>query len=81
MRDRHQDPLEAIAALGLAAICLVATCTDGVRRIKASGAIDKADQIDGILYLPEVLYMALLALFITNGAGPISLDAILRGFL
>jgi uncharacterized membrane protein YphA (DoxX/SURF4 family) len=69
--------LTPLAALGLAAICLVAICTDGIRRVKTSGAIDKADEIDDFLYLPELLYILLLALFIANGAGPYSLDAVL----
>jgi uncharacterized membrane protein YphA (DoxX/SURF4 family) len=73
--------LTPLAALGLAAICLVATCTDGMRRVRASGVIDQADKIDDVLYLPEVLYIVLLALFVANGAGPFSLDAMLRDFL
>jgi uncharacterized membrane protein YphA (DoxX/SURF4 family) len=73
--------LTPLAAFGLATICLVATCTDGMRRVKASSVIDRADQIDTILYLPEVLYIVLLALFVANGAGPVSLDAIMVRFL
>jgi hypothetical protein len=52
-----------------------------MRRVRASGVIDKADKIDDVLYLPEVLYIVLLALFVANGAGPFSLDAMLRDFL
>ena len=70
-----------LAALGLAVICLTAACADGMRRVRTWGAIDKADVIDDVLYLPEVLYIFLLALFIANGAGPFSLDAILIPFL
>jgi uncharacterized membrane protein YphA (DoxX/SURF4 family) len=73
--------LTPLAALGLAAICLIAACTDGMSRVKAWGAIDKADEIDDVLYVPEVLYIVLLALFVANGAGSFSLDAILSGFL
>jgi uncharacterized membrane protein YphA (DoxX/SURF4 family) len=73
--------LTPLAALGLATICFVAACTDGVRRVKASVGIDKADEIDDFLYLPEVLYILLLALFIADGAGPFSLDAILGQLL
>jgi putative oxidoreductase len=73
--------LTPIAALGLATICLVATCSDGLRRIGTWAAIDKADVVDDILYLPEVLYILLLGLFIAQGAGPFSLDAVLSGFL
>jgi putative oxidoreductase len=73
--------LTPLAALGLATICLVAACTDGMPRVRASGAIDKVDAIDDVLYLPEVLYMLMLALFVANGAGPFSLDAVLSRFL
>lgn len=73
--------LTPLAAVGLAAICLVATCADGVRRIRSWDAIDKADLIDDVLYLPEVLYILLLALFIASGAGPFSIDAILSRLL
>ena len=73
--------LTPLAALGLATICLIAAYTDGMRRIRAWGAIDGADVIDDLLYLPEVLYIVLLALFVANGAGPVSLDAILNRFL
>jgi uncharacterized membrane protein YphA (DoxX/SURF4 family) len=70
-----------LAVLVLAVICLTAACADGMRRVRTWGAIDKADVIDDVLYLPEVLYILLLALFIANGAGPFSLDAILIPFL
>jgi uncharacterized membrane protein YphA (DoxX/SURF4 family) len=73
--------LTPVAALGLAVICLVATCSDGLRRIGTWTAIDRADVIDDVLYLPEVLYMLLLALFIAGGAGPFSLDAVLSDLL
>ncbi len=73
--------LTPLAALGLAVICVVAACADGLRRVKTWGAIDRLDVIDDVLYLPEVLYVLLLALFIANGAGPFSLDAILRRFI
>ena len=73
--------LTPLAAFGLAFICLVAICTDGLRRVKTWGAIDRTDEIGDILYLPEVLYIVLLALFIANGAGPMSLDAIMSRFL
>jgi uncharacterized membrane protein YphA (DoxX/SURF4 family) len=73
--------LTPLAALGLATICLIAAYADGMRRVKAWGAIDKADVIDNVLYLPEVLYIVLLAFFVANGAGPFSLDAILSRLL
>jgi putative oxidoreductase len=73
--------LTPLAALGLAVICVTAACADGMRRVRSWGAIDRADVIDDVLYLPEVLYVLLLALFVANGAGPFSLDAILGRFL
>ena len=45
------------------------------------GLIDKADVIDDVLYLPEVLYVMLLGLFVANGAGPFSIDAVLSRLL
>jgi putative oxidoreductase len=73
--------LTPLAALGLATICLIAACADGVPRVRTWGALDKTDMIDDVLYLPEVLYILLLALFVANGAGPFSLDALLNRFL
>lgn len=73
--------LTPLAALGLAPICLIAACTDGMRQVRASTAIDTADKIDDALYLPEVPYSVLLAMFVANGAGPFSLDAMLRHLL
>ena len=69
--------LTPLAALGLATICIIAAYTDGIRRVRSWSAIDRTDVIDNILYLPEVLYVVLLALFVAEGAGPYSLDAIL----
>ena len=73
--------LTPLAALGLATICLVAVYADGINRVKGWGAIDKADVIDDVLYLPEVLYVMLLGLFVANGAGPFSIDAVLSRWL
>lgn len=49
-----------VAALLLGAICLVATCTDGWKRIAEWKPVDKADVVDDVLYLPEVLYGIML---------------------
>lgn len=67
--------LPVIAALLIGAICLVATCTDGIRRVKAWAPIDAADAIDDVLYLPEVLYGLLILEVILTGPGPYRLDA------
>lgn len=56
-------------ALGIVAICLVATCTDGVKRIAAWAPIDAADRVDDVLYLPEVLYILQAIVVICGGVG------------
>ena len=62
-----------IAALLLIAICAVATCVDGVKRIKAWGPIDWADWCDDLLYLPEVLLGVMLIVVIGAGPGGLAL--------
>jgi uncharacterized membrane protein YphA (DoxX/SURF4 family) len=65
--------LSPFAAMGLLVICLVATCTAGVKRIPNFHPIDKADWLDDLFYLPEVSYIVGLIVVITCGAGPITL--------
>jgi uncharacterized membrane protein YphA (DoxX/SURF4 family) len=69
--------LTPLAALGLLAIVLVASFTSGRLRIAGYQPIDRADRIDDWLYLPEVLYAFMLILFVSAGAGPFSLDAVI----
>jgi len=66
--------LAPLAALGLIIICTVATCTDGIKRIPNWKPLDKADYVDCVLYLPEVLYIVMLLMVFLCGAGTISLD-------
>jgi uncharacterized membrane protein YphA (DoxX/SURF4 family) len=73
--------LTPLAALGLIAICIVAVCTDGFKRIRSWMPIDRADAFDDLLYLPEFLYVILLSFFVAAGAGPLSLDAIISKYL
>lgn len=73
--------LTPLAAAGLFAICLVATCTDGFRRVRSEKPIDKADEVDDVLYLPEVLFLFMLAYFIAAGAGTCSFDCLVRRLL
>ena len=73
--------LTPLAALGLIAICIGAICTDGLARIRSWQPIDKADAVDDFLYLPEFVYVILLSFFVAVGAGPLSLDAIIRNYL
>jgi uncharacterized membrane protein YphA (DoxX/SURF4 family) len=68
--------LTPLAALGLLVIVLVASVTSGRVRIKGYQAIDRADRIDDWLYLPEILYAFMLIMFVSAGAGPYSLDAV-----
>ena len=67
--------LAPFAAFGLIAICLVATCTAGLQRIPAYNPIDKADWLDDLLYLPEVLYLIGLLIVVTFGPGPLTVPA------
>lgn len=66
------------SAAVLGCICLVATCTDGLQRIKGYQPIDKADWLDDLLYLPEVLYGIMLLTVILAGPTAYSLDALWR---
>ena len=66
-----------LAAFGLLVIVLVASVTSGRLRIKGYQPIDRADRIDDWLYLPEILYALILVVFVSAGAGPYSLDAVI----
>jgi uncharacterized membrane protein YphA (DoxX/SURF4 family) len=55
-----------VAAIGLIIICTVATCTDGLRRIKSWKPIDLADWLDDLLYLPEAIYVLILIALIID---------------
>jgi uncharacterized membrane protein YphA (DoxX/SURF4 family) len=68
--------LAPLAALGLLVIILVAMATSGRQKIKAYKPISEGDRIDDWLYLPEILYAFMLIIFISAGAGPYSLDAV-----
>jgi len=73
--------LAPLAALGLLVITLVAIATTGPQRINLSKPIDKADRIDDWLYVPETLYVFMLILVVSAGAGPYSLDAVILGLV
>ncbi len=66
--------LAPLAALGLFVICCMATFVDGIKRIPTWHPLDKADYVDDVLYLPEVLYSVMLWVVILGGSGPYSLD-------
>jgi uncharacterized membrane protein YphA (DoxX/SURF4 family) len=73
--------LAPLAALGLLAISFVAIATSGPQRIRVDKPIDRADRIDDWLYLPEILYVFMLILVVSAGAGPNSLDALIFGLI
>jgi uncharacterized membrane protein YphA (DoxX/SURF4 family) len=49
-----------LCVLALMCICFIATCTDGLSRIKAWEPLDKADWLDDLLYLPEFWLQVIL---------------------
>ena len=53
----------------------------GPQRIKLANPIDRADRIDDWLYVPETLYVFMLILVVSAGAGPYSLDAVILGLV
>lgn len=69
--------LTVISSVFLLVICLIATCTDGWKRIMAWSPVDKADVLDDLLYLPEVMYGLLLTVMILSGPGQYSIDAVI----
>lgn len=73
--------LTPLAAAGLLAICCVATAVDGIKRISDWAPLDKADYLDDVLYLPEVVWLIVLVALILGGAGAYSLDAMLLEML
>jgi uncharacterized membrane protein YphA (DoxX/SURF4 family) len=66
-----------LAAFGLLVIVLVASVTSGRVRVKDYQPIDRADRIGDWLYLPEILYAFMLVMFVSAGAGPYSVDAVI----
>jgi len=70
-----------IAAAGLVIICAGACFFDGLKRIKAWAPLDRFDWVDDVLYLPEALYILLLAILIMGGPGRYSLDAYLWSYV
>ena len=73
--------LTPLAALGLLAICLVALLTNSPTVVASYKPIDSADRIDDWLYQPETMYALMLLYFITAGAGPVSLDQLLKRWI
>jgi uncharacterized membrane protein YphA (DoxX/SURF4 family) len=69
--------LTPLAAIGLFIICCGAAVVDGLRRIAGWKPIDRADYVDDVLYLPEVLYAIILITLVFMGGGPYSIDALM----
>jgi uncharacterized membrane protein YphA (DoxX/SURF4 family) len=67
--------MTAFSAVVLLVICLVACWTEAREKVAKYNPIDVADVIDDYLYLPEVLYIILLAVNLLAGAGAYSVDA------
>jgi uncharacterized membrane protein YphA (DoxX/SURF4 family) len=70
--------LTPLAALGLLVICSVALLTSSPAVIASYKPIDRADRIDDWLYQPELIYALMLLYFIAAGAGPASIDQLLK---
>lgn len=69
--------LSAFAATVLTIICVVACCCEARKRVASYEPINAIDRVDDYLYLPEVLYIALLVTTIFVGHGKYALDTIL----
>ena len=70
--------LTPLAALGLLVICAVALMTSSPTVIASYKPIDRADRVDDWLYQPEMMYALMLLYFIAAGAGPVSVDQLLK---
>jgi putative oxidoreductase len=73
--------LTPLAALGLLVICSVALLTSSPTVIASYKPIDRADRVDDWLYQPEMMYALMLLYFITAGAGPVSVDRLLKHWI
>jgi uncharacterized membrane protein YphA (DoxX/SURF4 family) len=73
--------LTPLAALGLLVICSVALLTNSRTVVASYKPIDRADRVDDWLYQPEMMYALMLLYFIAAGAGPVSLDQLLKRWI
>lgn len=72
--------LGAVFAAGvLTVICTVACIAEAGKRVEAYKPINAADRLDDYLYIPEVMYLILLVVFLVTGPGAYSLDRIFFG--
>jgi putative oxidoreductase len=73
--------LTPLAALGLLVICSVALLTSSPKVIASYKPIDRADRLDDWLYQPELIYALMLLYFMAAGAGPVSIDHLLKTWI
>jgi uncharacterized membrane protein YphA (DoxX/SURF4 family) len=73
--------LTPLAALGLLVICSVALLTNSPTVVASYKPIDSADRVDDWLYQPETMYALMLLYFIAAGAGPVSIDHLLKPWI
>jgi putative oxidoreductase len=69
--------LSAFNAAVLLIVCLVACVCESRGKIAKYGPIDRADWLDDLLYLPEVLYSLILVGILAAGPGGYSIDALM----
>lgn len=69
--------LTVFSASVLFIVCLVACACEARGKVASFKPIDTLDAIDDYLYLPEVLYLALLSVSIFAGPGQFSVDALI----
>src|SRR3984885_13692632 len=69
--------LAIFAALGLDALNIGALALDGFKRVRSMKPIDRADRVDDVLYLPELLYVLCLLAVLSFGPGAYSIDALI----
>ena len=58
-----------LAAIGIIVLMVVAFITDGVKRVSEYNPINAADYLDGVLYLPETVYIVMSLILILAGPG------------
>lgn len=69
--------LSAFNAGVLIIICVVACCCEAPKKVAAYKPINRSDAIADYLYLPEVLYIFMLAVNVLAGTGRYSVDALI----
>lgn len=67
----------AFAATVLLIICIVACVVEAPKMVESFKPINAGDRVADYLYLPEVLYIFMLAVNIIAGTGAYSIDALL----